>query len=67
MAHKRSFSEMTTDEISDIQQDILNLEENFELFHTMYVEDYNRIMKRARLQDFAMLMIMISLWVLIAK
>jgi hypothetical protein len=67
MAHKRSFSEMTTDEISDIQQDILNLEENFELFQSMYVEDYNRIMKRARLQDFAMLMILISLWLLIAK
>jgi hypothetical protein len=67
MAHKRSFSEITNDEISDIQQDILNLEENFELFQTIYVEDYNRIMKRARLQDFAMLMIMISLWLLIAK
>ncbi len=67
MAHKRSFSEMTTDDISIIQEDILNLEKQFELFTLTYCEDYNRIMYRARLQDFALVIIIICLWMLIAK
>jgi len=67
MAHKRSFSEMTHDDISDIQQDILNLEEQFELFTTAYCDDHNRMLHRARLQDFAMVVIIICMWVLIAK
>jgi hypothetical protein len=67
MAHKRSFSEMTNDEISDIQQDIMKLEENFELLHAMCCEDYNRIMHRSHLQDFAMVVIIMCMWVLIAK
>ena len=67
MAQKRSFLEMTNDDISDIQQDILKLEENFELLHTMCCEDYNRIMYRARLQDLAMVVIIMCIWVLIAK
>lgn len=67
MAHKRSFSEMTTDDISEIQQDLMILEEQFDLFQTVYCEDYNRIMKRNRLQDLAMVVVIICLWLLIAK
>ena len=67
MAHKRSFSEMTHEDISAIQEDILNLEKQFDLFTTAYCDDYNRIVHRARLQDFAMVVILISMWVLIAK
>ena len=67
MAQKRSFSEMTNDEISDIQEDILNLEKQIELFTITYCEDYNRIMHRSRLQDFALVIITICLWMLIAK
>ena len=67
MAHKRSFSEMTTDDISEIQQDLMILEEQFDLFQTVYCEDYNRIMKRNRLQELAMVVVIICLWLLIAK
>lgn len=67
MAHKRSFSEMTPEDISDIQEDILNLEKHFELFTNTYCEDYNRIMHRARLQDFAMVIIIVCMWILIMK
>jgi hypothetical protein len=58
---------MTNDDISDIQEDILNLEEKFELFKTVYCEDYNRIMHRAQLQDLAMVVMIMCIWVLIAK
>lgn len=67
MAQKRSFSEMTNDEISDIQEDILNLEKQFELFTITYCEDYNRIMYRARLQDLALVVITICMWLLIGR
>ena len=67
MAHKRSFSEMTNDDIANIQEDVLNLEERFELFTTTYCDDYNRIMYRAQLQDFALVVIILCLWALIAK
>jgi hypothetical protein len=67
MAQKRSFSEMTHDDISDIQEDILNLEKQFELFTITYCEDYNRIMHRTRLQDFALVIIIVCMWMLIAK